>query len=249
MGKYLHLFRSESDFQAAYDGSGYTEPWVSLSPKFTVTGLTMEDNFCYTYGGTWEYECERDAVDNGPMGTQHVYEWSYLDTSMGTPATLNAATLVRNPSVGTQIYESGVNDGEWFFVSTNPAGILTVSGISSEHLDKVDYNRRGIPSIPYIPLSGTKKSIPLTDRHIMDYTYQQLYDIIDGPSQYQFKIAKEYVSSYNLSPEGRYDVLDEDGYYIFVAASSGYEDVHFHIELDMDADLDNAAVYEYTYGN
>ena len=81
----------------------------------------------------------------------------------------------------------------------------------------------------------------------MDYTYQQLYDII-GTSQYQFKIAKEYVSSYSLSPDGCYDVLDEDGYYIFVTASSGFENVHFHIELDMDADLDNAVVYQYTYG-
>ena len=149
MGKYLHLFRNESNFQTAYNGSAYHEPWTSL-------------------------------------------------TDIATP--------------------------------------------------HVDYNRRGIPSIPYIPLSGTQKSIPLTDRHIMDYTYQQLYDIIGGPSQYEFKIAKEYVSSYSLSPDGCYDVLDEGGYYIFVTASSGFENVHFHIELDMDADLDNAVVYQYTYG-
>lgn len=155
MGQYLHLYETAEAFEADYNGEAYHKPWVSLSPRLTVTGLTMEDNFCYTYGGTWEYECERDAVDMegaapGPMGTQHVYEWSYLDTSMSTPVTLHAATLVRNPSVGTQIYESGENYGEWFFVSTNPSEVLTVSGTSSEHPDKVDYNKRpGMPEITY----------------------------------------------------------------------------------------------------
>ena len=31
MGKYLHLFRSESNFQTAYNGSAYHEPWTSLT--------------------------------------------------------------------------------------------------------------------------------------------------------------------------------------------------------------------------
>ena len=29
MGKYAHLFQTASDFNAAYNGTGYTEPWVS----------------------------------------------------------------------------------------------------------------------------------------------------------------------------------------------------------------------------
>ena len=147
MAKFIHLYKTVEAFDADYNGENYLEPWLSLSPKLTVTGLTMEDQFCFTYGATWEYECERDAVDMeggapGPMGTQHVYEWSYIDTSMQEPVTLHAATLVRNPSVGTQIFESGENYGEWFFVSTNPANIVTVSGTPSEHLDKVDYNKK-----------------------------------------------------------------------------------------------------------
>lgn len=143
--KYLHKYNTISDFDNDYNGEYYHEPWVSISPKLTVTALTMRDEFVYSEGATWEYECERDAVDAlngvpGPMGTRHVYEWTWYDA--GSMAQLHAATLVRNPSVGTQIYESGENDGEWFFNSQLPSEVLTVSGTPSEHLEKVTYNKR-----------------------------------------------------------------------------------------------------------
>lgn len=154
--KYLHKYNALSDFDNDYNGEYYHEPWVSISPSLTVTGLTMEDVFIWSEGATWEYECERDAVDmEGPMGTQHVYEWTWYDT--GSSAQLHAATLVRNPSVGTQIYESGENDGEWFFASTNPANVVTVSGTTSERPDKVTYNKRG-PEEKYIRIEATLDS-------------------------------------------------------------------------------------------
>lgn len=31
MAKYIHYYRSESDFERDYDGAGYEEPWVSFT--------------------------------------------------------------------------------------------------------------------------------------------------------------------------------------------------------------------------
>ena len=73
MGKYLHKFDTEADFNAAYNGSDYHEPWVSYTeeaslPERKVTGFTVsrtdEDySGVFTYAGeywspAWIYDEE-----------------------------------------------------------------------------------------------------------------------------------------------------------------------------------------------
>ena len=53
MAKYIRLFETQADFNAAYNGSEYQEPWVSYceesdGPVLTVSGFsTSEYNFNY----------------------------------------------------------------------------------------------------------------------------------------------------------------------------------------------------------
>jgi len=56
MGQYLHLFETEAQFDAAYNGENYLEPWVSLTEDV--------DRVDYNKRDEWEY------VDLGlPSGT------------------------------------------------------------------------------------------------------------------------------------------------------------------------------------
>lgn len=57
--KYLKKFDTSAEFEAAYDGTGYTEPWTSLSP---VTVMTIDagdgDTFPATYIGVFYFAGE-----------------------------------------------------------------------------------------------------------------------------------------------------------------------------------------------
>lgn len=71
MSKYLHLFNSTNDFQAAYNGNHYEEPWVSLTT------------------GTGELNYNKDIGNNGhgyvylglPSGTV----WAKKNVGSATP--------------------------------------------------------------------------------------------------------------------------------------------------------------------
>ena len=42
--KYLHKFANENDFHDKYDGTGYTEPWVSATNIEEADGYRVDFN-------------------------------------------------------------------------------------------------------------------------------------------------------------------------------------------------------------
>ena len=57
--KYLHLFETEQDFQDAYDGNEYEEPWVSL---VTATGKVDSNKFFFLDLSNYQYPEVNGAI-------------------------------------------------------------------------------------------------------------------------------------------------------------------------------------------
>ena len=95
--KYLHYYENEEDFNAIYNGSGYTEPWVSLTKKEIkgdVTSFTIhpfQDNitfhFNYEESGQGWYESRWSDVYE---------EWTILsvESSSIVPAKSEESTTI-----------------------------------------------------------------------------------------------------------------------------------------------------------
>ena len=73
MGKYLHHYETESDFNTAYNGEDYIEPWVSYtehmtSPGEEVTAFTWDRDTYYTLDLTGKFTYVGDYYMPG-------YDW------------------------------------------------------------------------------------------------------------------------------------------------------------------------------
>ena len=53
--KYLKKFDTSAEFEAAYDGTGYTEPWTSLSPARSITVSFVGETYTCTDIGVFYY--------------------------------------------------------------------------------------------------------------------------------------------------------------------------------------------------
>jgi hypothetical protein len=63
MGRYLHLYETTSDFEADYNGTAYTEPWVSLTEQSGGVNYNKkpgmpEITYDMQFGDGGEVECD-----------------------------------------------------------------------------------------------------------------------------------------------------------------------------------------------
>ena len=115
MGKYLHLFDTESAFNAAYNGSDYLEPWVSY---------TDEDDFTphvdYNKSQNWVII---GAAANGSAGHVLSAGTKFVPGSQGAKYTFTWPGETGGPYretfiVGETMVPEGyyVFDGRWSFL-------------------------------------------------------------------------------------------------------------------------------------
>jgi hypothetical protein len=93
MAQYLHHFENESDFNNAYTGEGYAEPWVSLTDNydrvltaFTLNGsaftlVELIGNIYKFNDGTRDAYCFRVALNND-IRTDADFEHGSLDGNL-----------------------------------------------------------------------------------------------------------------------------------------------------------------------
>ena len=121
MRKYLHLFKTTSEFENVYNGEGYEEPWVSYTKDSgTVKYNKTEQENPLTTPLTFE------ITSNGNI------TWSYYDDMMGG----------REDAHATIYYKK--NDGEW---AKMPRTLSVVSGDAVQF--KGDNNGYGYVSSIY----------------------------------------------------------------------------------------------------
>ena len=123
MENYLHLFETEQEFNAQYEGSGYTEPWVSYTMETSAVSFNKG-------GGGHDYSQDYFTFEILTGGN---ITWSYWDDDEGdfTDATKT-------------IYYSK-NDGEWTemsrTLSVDAGDVIRFKGDNDAYSDsEFDYN-------------------------------------------------------------------------------------------------------------
>ena len=204
MRKYLHKFESLADFETAYNGSDYHEPWVSL------TKGDVDSKIKLTIGYSGNPECVLNYVENASITlngeAQDVYIWQiesgnegmgYLNYSVGDYVATNEKEAGEyNYDEGKSIVAVMKSGDQWVtsgeYPNTNTIWkIETVSG----PMNKVDYNKRAFDGDLIIDCAQS---------HSSDY-----------PEYYDCRIIYA-APELGLIPDSEFDSPNEGGYrYLF----------------------------------
>lgn len=139
MKKYLHKFENLADFETAYNGNDYYEPWVSLTDgiptKITVVidNLQVTDPNCIlTYRNEKTLLSWSDGNDNFH---EYVYLWNMEadGSDMGVWGSEN-----KTIQGGDRIFQLSQEYGEWRYVGSFD---VTNVEIIERNRGKVDYNK------------------------------------------------------------------------------------------------------------
>ena len=107
MGKYLHLFRSENNFQTAYNGSAYHEPWTSLT-DIATPHVNYNKKPIYSVDIT----TVQGDTDHSPM--------LYYQTTDGT-VTIQLQDVIDWIEEGEGAYVPTLEDTSAYYIAFGPA--------------------------------------------------------------------------------------------------------------------------------
>ena len=165
MGKYLHKFDAVSDFQDAYYGEDYNEPWVSYTDEemtrkiptgFTSSvqsdgGLDLSGVFTY-YGHAYQYMLDNET-QTYKQSTNFVHIWTngkvYVSPYGGLwPISGSDSRISRLDAIGGEIWTPGKM---LEYLSSNST--RKVSEVYTEDVpaNKVAYNKQAV----YVTWDGT----------------------------------------------------------------------------------------------
>lgn len=124
MGKFLHKYEKEADFQAVYNGEGYLEPWVSLTLEGKVMSFEAYcQNATLSFGGTY-------------VGESSAYGGTYL--WINPENNHDYYTKKRDPEVGDYVVFGSDWESWDYYVEHFGDTITAITGYDS----RVDYNKQ-----------------------------------------------------------------------------------------------------------
>ena len=141
MRKYLHKFESLADFEAAYNGSDYHEPWVSL----TKSDVPLRIKISVGSSGNQELRLKyikKDVVNHGSGGNVELYIWKVESSTVAAVAVgeyIAVDTIEEGEYMSRYIEVVQKEYGIWQPMSSYEMTRLT---IMEGPKDKVDYNKR-----------------------------------------------------------------------------------------------------------
>ena len=190
MGKYIHLFETENDFNAAYNGTAYTEPWVSYTKQdenvdynkdmrtipFTIESLGS-GNITWALG------------DKTVQYSKNGGEWTTMDSGTSIPV-----------SNGDKVQFKGDNDryaynGPGFYVCTiSSTARFNVSGnimslIDSQGFENastlIDWAFYGLFSGSTTITSAENLLLPATTigKGVYEYMFGGCANLVSGPKK------------------------------------------------------------------
>lgn len=141
MRKYLHKFESLAEFEAAYNGSDYHEPWVSLTKsdvpskiKISIDSSSGNPELRLTY-------INKEEVNYGSGGTLEAYIWKVESSTLAEVAVgeyVAVRTIEEREYMGQYIEVVQKEYGMWQPMNSYPMTRLT---IIKGPKDKIDYNK------------------------------------------------------------------------------------------------------------
>ena len=192
MGKYLHSFKSFQDLQNCYDGSGYTEPWVSYTED-EISGLTTSfviiDYFPET--SSWgESQYALDELYASPirgMDSNGSIQPFYARYKPVTDASWPMAYTSIPPTEDLCSIENVVflNKEENGYMTFNNPGESLVWSCSTETIaiNKVNYNKkqyRVVATIDNWDPSQTDVQMTILEDNIMHFPFLPDFDENDN---------------------------------------------------------------------
>lgn len=142
MGNYLHKFNNKADFNTAYNGSDYHEPWVSLTKsdvpskiKISIDSSSGNPELRLTY-------INKEEVNYGSGGTLEAYIWKVESSTLAEVAVgeyVAVRTIEEREYMGQYIEVVQKEYGMW--QPTNPYPMTRLTIIKGPK-DKIDYNKR-----------------------------------------------------------------------------------------------------------
>lgn len=186
MGNYLHKFESLADFNTAYNGSDYHEPWVSYTTydqalSFTANIIHAGNEFG-PYDFTFYEEVNYLSVSlTNVTGT--FYIWSYNNGGS------HIVTTTRNITENTYYEDaSWVEDNGCWSTSDNVGGsgytLVNISSIVNETKGAIDYNKRPLDYDIEINCNGQS-----------EYFGQEILSMSSRVSPYELSESGSYVYS------------------------------------------------------
>ena len=160
MGKYLHKYQTEADFQAEYNGEAYLEPWVS----YTTDNGDVTNFKAWCESTQHNYGAEYIGEENG------YYKWHAYQIEageLGEPHWDPYWTVNRNPEVGDDVFCSynGVMD-------ENPCAVVGEIMESGNH---VDYNKMS-EAITVEVYDGQEELANVTEYDDIDVPFEELME-------------------------------------------------------------------------
>lgn len=141
MPNYIHKFNNVADFNTAYNGNNYLEPWTSLTKNgivesFTITALkgTTDAEEWETYDPPIAFVFAKKIRHDENGNVMYLYEYT---TGDGDPIFIKTLNFGAGDTISFfyDLFEDGYSIGE---------GLAQISNVVIK--DKVDYNKKQDPN-------------------------------------------------------------------------------------------------------
>lgn len=143
MGRYLHLYQTQAQFETAYDGTGYSEPWVSFTEDVERVDYNKQQTPPPLPDPTGEY-LTFEIVSGGELlwkGSSKTLEYSknggewisITNSSTGTPISVSPEDVIKFRGDSQYGYpgNSFGSNGATFKLKGNIMSLITSSGFEN----------------------------------------------------------------------------------------------------------------------
>ena len=230
--KYLHKFTSMADFQAAYDGQDYIEPWVSLTLSGVPTKISCSDEYENVY--TLEYQGQ--ALVGGETNCHIWYDSSNERYYATETRTIEDETEI------SYLYITEGDEYEWDDGSFSAEAVEVLE--SEEGINYVHYNKKPVYDFIIDYSSGDAwNGLKITYINPSFGPYEEVETSTDPPFYgYMMEnissiILKQTLSVQILNSEGPTEIVvpfyETNGtdYYSWIVSESGWN-MYIYLEYD-----------------
>ena len=221
MGKYLHKYNTFSEFDEAYNGENYLEPWVSYTLK--DEGVLSFKAWCSAT--SHNYGAEYVGEDEG------FYKWHSFQIEDDAPAWDYYWTTSRNPQYGENVYcsKQGIHDN----YPCASVGDIIDKG------NRVDYNKRkgnwiliGTNGDSEYIIEATTDFVPGSNGATYIFRYE---GEAGGPYEDVYVVGETLIPDLDVPFDGTWAYLDNynglyirhlnDCYYVYFNGDSGKNEI------------------------
>lgn len=203
MGMYIHLFETENDFNAAYNGTAYTEPWVSYtkqgeSVNYNKDIRTIPFTIESLGSGNITWELDDKTVQYSKNGG----EWATMDSGTSIPVSNGDKVRFKGDNDryaynGPGFYVCTISSTARFNVSGNIMSLINSQGFENSST-LIDWAFYGLFSGSTTLIDAGNLKLPATavGKGVYEYMFQDCSNLVSGPSEIYLESMDEMSCEY-----------------------------------------------------